>query len=233
MKILLVDNDQEVCQSLIRDLEYDGITVDRVHTGEECLELGFLHNYDALVLDIILPGINGLETLTELRKTSNIPVVILSAKSDDMDRIVGIEMGADDYLHKPCHPRELSARLRGIQRRTKNTMRPRISSTKTGVIQVDELEIDYSQHQVKKNDEVIELTVTEYNILNELVSNIDKVLEKNQLAQGAMSRSLTVFDRSLDMHLSNLRKKIGAHQNGQIRIKTIRGVGYMYASVQK
>lgn len=226
MKILLVDDDQELCELLVRYLHREGVKADQTHTGPEGLQKGLAGSYDAMVLDIMLPGMTGLEVLTELRKTSNLPVVMLTAKGDEMDRIVGLEVGADDYLPKPCNPRELLARLRAVLRRTKRVT-PVIEEV---VIKIDELEIDNSQHQVKKGSEILELTVTEYNILNTLIQHLGKVVEKNQLAEEAMSRSLTLFDRSLDMHLSNLRKKLGAHESGQARIKTIRGVGYMYVT---
>jgi two-component system response regulator CpxR len=228
MKILLVDDDQELCELLTRYLNREGIDVDQAHTGPEGLQKCSAHTYDAMVLDVMMPGMGGLEVLTELRKTNQLPVVMLTAKGDEMDRIVGLEIGADDYLSKPCNPRELMARLRAVLRRTnsENTVK------KNDVILIDELEIDHGQHHVLKNSKPLELTVTEYNILNTLVSHLGKVVEKNQLAEEAMSRSLTLFDRSLDMHLSNLRKKLGRHEDGQTRIRTIRGVGYMYMVAQ-
>ncbi len=229
MKILLVDDDQELCELLARYLQREGIESDQVHTGPEGLEQGLAQSYDAMVLDIMLPGMSGLEVLTELRKKSDLPVVMLTAKGDEMDRIVGLEVGADDYLPKPCNPRELLARLRAVLRRSQND---NPATDNDDIIHIDELVIDHSQHQVLKNKEPLELTVTEYNILNTLVSHLGKVVEKNQLAEEAMSRSLTLFDRSLDMHLSNLRKKLGMHDDGQTRIKTIRGVGYMYVTAE-
>lgn len=228
MKILLVDDDQELCELLVRYLQREGIEVDQVHTGADGLRQAFTYPYDAMVLDVMMPGMTGLEVLTELRKKSQLPVVMLTAKGDEMDRIVGLEIGADDYLPKPCNPRELIARLRAVFRRTQSEP----TTKNSDVIRIDELEIDHSQHHVLKNNELLELTVTEYNILNTLVSHLGTVVEKNQLAEEAMSRSLTLFDRSLDMHLSNLRKKLGVHDDGQARIKTIRGVGYMYVTAQ-
>lgn len=228
MKILLVDDDQELCELLAHYLEREGVETDLVHTGPEGLEKGLSNNYDAMVLDIMLPGMTGLEVLAELRNKSNIPVVMLTAKGDEMDRILGLEIGADDYLPKPCNPRELLARLRAVLRRSKASKEE--ATANDGIIRIDELEIDHSQHQVLKNKQALELTVTEYNILNALISHLGKVVEKNQLAEEAMSRSLTLFDRSLDMHLSNLRKKLGLHADGKTRIKTIRGVGYMYVT---
>jgi|TARA_B100001059_G_scaffold153873_1_gene153506 DNA-binding response OmpR family regulator len=228
MKILLVDDDQELCELLVRYLQREGIEVDQVHTGADGLRQAFTYPYDAMVLDVMMPGMTGLEVLTELRKKSQLPVVMLTAKGDEMDRIVGLEIGADDYLPKPCNPRELIARLRAVFRRAQSEP----TTKNSDVIRIDELEIDHSQHHVLKNNELLELTVTEYNILNTLVSHLGTVVEKNQLAEEAMSRSLTLFDRSLDMHLSNLRKKLGVHDDGQARIKTIRGVGYMYVTAQ-
>ena len=226
MNILLVDDDQELCDLLARYLAKEGIEADQVHTGREGLELASSGKHDAVVLDIMLPGMSGLDVLSELRKNSQIPVIMLTAKGDEMDRIVGLEIGADDYLPKPCNPRELLARLRAIHRRTQPQHEEQQEAQE--IVEIDDLVIDHTQHHVLKAGEVLELTVTEYNILNVLVKYQGKVVEKNKLAEEAMSRSLTLFDRSLDMHLSNLRKKIGAHAGGQARIKTIRGVGYMY-----
>ena len=226
MKILLVDDDQELCELLARYLQREGIDVDQVHKGPDGLRQALTQPYDAMVLDVMMPGMTGLEVLTELRKKSQLPVVMLTAKGDGMDRTVGLEIGADDYLPKPCNPRELIARLRAVLRRSQ----PEPVTKNADVIRIDELEINHSQHHVLKNNEPLELTVTEYNILNTLVSHLGNVVEKNQLAEEAMSRSLTLFDRSLDMHLSNLRKKLGVHDDGQTRIKTIRGVGYMYVA---
>jgi DNA-binding response OmpR family regulator len=227
MKILLVDDDQELCDLLARYLAKEGIESDKVHTGREGLELALAGQHDAVVLDIMLPGMSGLDVLGELRKSSQIPVIMLTAKGDEMDRIVGLEIGADDYLPKPCNPRELLARLRAIHRRTQAPV-DEVQENQEEIVEIDDLVIDHTQHHVVKAGEILELTVTEYNILNVLVKYKGKVVEKNKLAEEAMSRSLTLFDRSLDMHLSNLRKKIGSHAGGQARIKTVRGVGYMY-----
>jgi len=227
MNILLVDDDQELCNLLARYLKKEGIDADMVHTGTEGLERAAQGDHDAVVLDIMLPGMSGLDVLSELRKTSQIPVIMLTAKGDEMDRIVGLEIGADDYLPKPCNPRELLARLRAIHRRTQQPA-DEVANDQDEIVEIDDLVIDHTQHHVLKDEVVLELTVTEYNILNVLVKYQGKVVEKNKLAEEAMSRSLTLFDRSLDMHLSNLRKKVGPHADGQARIKTIRGVGYMY-----
>ena len=222
MNILLVDDDEELCALLRRYLERELFKVTAVHTADEGLTEALSGRYQAVVLDIMLPGGNGLEILAGIRKRSELPVIMLTAKGDEMDRIEGLEIGADDYIPKPCNPRELSARLRSILRRGRS------NAVASSSVQLDELTIDFDQHQVSRDGEVIDLTVTEFNILSVLARDAGKVVDKNRLAEQSMQRSLTLFDRSLDMHLCNLRKKLGPNRDGEARIKTIRGVGYMY-----
>jgi two-component system response regulator CpxR len=222
MNILLVDDDEELCALLRRYLERELFKVTALHTADEGLTEALSGRYQAVVLDIMLPGGNGLEILAGIRKRSELPVIMLTAKGDEMDRIEGLEIGADDYIPKPCNPRELSARLRSILRRGRS------NAVASSSVQLDELTIDFDQHQVSRDGEVIDLTVTEFNILSVLARDAGKVVDKNRLAEQSMQRSLTLFDRSLDMHLSNLRKKLGPNRDGEARIKTIRGVGYMY-----
>ena len=170
----------------------------------------------------MLPGGSGIEILRQIRSRSDIPVIMLTAKGDESNRIEGLEIGADDYVPKPCNPRELSARLRAILRRGRNA---EVTAAK---LEVDDLLIDFETHKVIRDGEELDLTATEFNILGVLIREIGKVIDKNRLAEQSMQRSLTLFDRSLDMHLSNLRKKLGNAPDGNPRIKTIRGVGYMY-----
>lgn len=224
MNILLVDDDIELCSLLKRYLERELFVVKTVHTADEGIKEGLSGRYNGIVLDIMLPGGNGLDILRTIRERSDVPIVMLTAKGDEMDRITGLEIGADDYVPKPCNPRELSARLRSILRRGHS------ASVTEAVLDIDDLSIDLEQHKVKKNGEELDLTVTEFNIINVLAREAGKVVDKNRLAEQSMQRSLTLFDRSLDMHLSNLRKKLGVGKDGSPRIKTIRGVGYMYVS---
>lgn len=224
MNILLVDDDQELCALLKRYLERELFRVNAVHNAEEGLTEALSGKYEAVILDIMLPGGNGLDVLASIRQRSDIPVLMLTAKGDEMDRISGLEIGADDYLPKPCNPRELTARLRSITRRSRS------NEVADAQIEIDDLLIDFDQHQVLKDGEPLDLTITEFNILGVLARDVDKVIEKNQLAEKSLQRSLTLFDRSLDMHLSNLRKKLGNNRQGNARIKTMRGIGYMYAS---
>jgi len=229
MNVLLVDDDQELTALLKEYLTKESISVDLCHNGEDGLQKALAGKYDAVVLDIMMPGKNGLEVLTELRKQTQLPAIMLTAKGDEMDRINGLEIGADDYLPKPCNPRELVARLRAVMRRVNP---PEPVSDPSGILSVDDIDMDHNIHQVSRAGEILDLTVTEYSILQVLLENKNKVIEKNELAEKAMDRPLTLFDRSLDMHLSNLRKKLGPHTSGDPRIKTVRGVGYMYLPVE-
>lgn len=222
MNILLVDDDTELTALLSRYLERELFKVTAVHTAEEGLEEALSGRYQAVVLDVMLPGGNGIDILASIRTRSEIPVLMLTAKGDEMDRIEGLEVGADDYIPKPCNPRELSARLRSILRRGRS------ADVISPVLEIDDLIIDFEQHKVQRQNEELDLTVTEFNILAVLLREAGKVVDKNRLAEQSMQRSLTMFDRSLDMHLSNLRKKLGPMADGSPRIKTVRGVGYMY-----
>lgn len=224
MNILLVDDDVELCSLLKRYLERELFVVTTVHTADEGITEALSGSYNGIVLDIMLPGGSGLDILRTIRERSDVPVIMLTAKGDEMDRIEGLEIGADDYVPKPCNPRELSARLRSILRRGHS------SSVTQSLVQIDDLSIDLEQHKVLKEGVELDLTITEFNILNVLTREAGKVVEKNRLAEQSMQRSLTLFDRSLDMHLSNLRKKLGAGKDGAPRIKTVRSVGYMYVS---
>ncbi|MDF1761986.1 MAG: response regulator transcription factor [Oleibacter sp.] len=227
MHILLVDDDTELCALLVRYLERELFKVTAVHTAEDGLRESLSGRYKAVILDVMLPGGNGIEILANIRKRSDIPVLMLTAKGDEVYRIEGLEIGADDYIAKPCNPRELSARLRSILRRGHST------SVAEAVKEIDDLTVDFDQHKVIKAGEELELTVTEFNILAVFAREVGKVIDKNRLAEQSMQRSLTLFDRSLDMHLSNLRKKLGDSPEGHPRIKTIRGVGYMYVTDQE
>lgn len=222
MNLLLVDDDIELCALLQRYLERELFTVTAVHTAEQGLDEALSGRYQAVVLDIMLPGGNGIDVLRSIRQRTDLPIIMLTARGDEMDRIRGLEYGADDYLPKPCNPRELSARLRSILRRGHS------GSVAAASLTLDELEIDLEQHCVRRAGQQVDLTVTEFNILSVLAREAGKVVDKNRLAQQSLQRSLTLYDRSLDMHLSNLRKKLGPNQSGEQRIRTVRGIGYMY-----
>jgi two-component system response regulator CpxR len=178
--------------------------------------------FTLVVLDVMLPGQNGFQVLTQLRKTSQIPVLMLTARGEDVDRIVGLEMGADDYLPKPFNPRELVARVRALHRRA-GAAKP----TGEGVIAIDDLELFPSARLVRVRGEEIKLTTAEYDLLEALARQAGTVVSREDLTRAVLDRKLSAFDRAIDMHVSNLRRKLGANRAGSERIKTVRNAGYI------
>jgi two-component system, OmpR family, response regulator CpxR len=175
---------------------------------------------------VMLPKMNGFEVLKNLRADSNLPVLMLTARGDDMERIVGLESGADDYLPKPFNPRELVARLRAIMRRVNGD-----GSERTEKIAVDDIELSESSRTAKLKGEEVVLTSVEFDLLKHLLLEAGKVIKKEDLSLRVLDRELSPYDRSLDMHISNLRKKLGLRDDGSERIKTVRSVGYIYTLV--
>ncbi|MBX7171221.1 MAG: response regulator transcription factor [Pyrinomonadaceae bacterium] len=218
-KILLIDDDEELCELVSEYLSVEGFEVEAVHDGEKGLNLAREGRHSLVILDVMLPKKNGFDVLRELRESSKIPVLMLTAKGDDMERIVGLEIGADDYLPKPFNPRELVARLRAILRRAQNEL----TEASNEKLKVDEIEVSVSARSAKRNSEEIPLTSVEFDLLVILLRNAGNVVKKEDLSLQVLDRRLSPFDRSLDMHVSNLRKKL---END--RIKTIRSVGYIY-----
>jgi two-component system response regulator CpxR len=227
MKILIIDDDIELCDLLTEYLQQEEFTVAALHEAKDGLAAALSGEYAFLILDVMLPGFNGFELLRQLRHTSGIPVIMLTARGDEVDRIVGLEMGADDYLPKPFNPRELVARIRAIQRRGETGL-----GSRTGVpgkIVADDIAIDLGTRTVYQREAEITLTAVEFSLLHALVKRIGQVVNREDLAQEVLGRKLEMFDRSIDVHISSLRKKLGHHINGVERIKTIRSVGYMYS----
>ncbi|HEX8367580.1 MAG TPA: response regulator transcription factor [Pyrinomonadaceae bacterium] len=228
-RILLIDDDEELCELVSEYLTVEGFTVEAVHDGETGLRKANAGNHDLIILDVMLPKKNGFDVLRELRQENQIPVLMLTARGDDMERIVGLEIGADDYLAKPFNPRELAARLRAILRRTQNLPEESLPAEK---IHIDDVEISLAARSARREGEDLNLTSVEFDLLAELLKNAGKVIKKEDLNQKVLGRRLSPFDRSLDMHISNLRKKLGARDSGgnggEERIKTIRSVGYIY-----
>lgn len=224
-KILLIDDDEELCDLVSEYLTVEGFEVDAVHNGESGLNRALENNHELIILDVMLPKKNGFDVLRELREKSKMPVIMLTARGDDMERIVGLEIGADDYLPKPFNPRELVARIRAILRRTTNEEESQHSGEK---IQVDDIEVAISARSAKRNGEELNLTGVEFDLLVNLLRNAGNIAKKEDLSLQVLERRLSPFDRSLDMHVSNLRKKLGTRENGEERIKTIRSVGYIY-----
>jgi two-component system response regulator CpxR len=221
MNILLVDDDAELCALLTEFLRREGFTVECAHDGHLGLEMALRPGIDMVVLDVMLPGIDGFEILKRLRQQSKVPVMMLTARGEDVDRIVGLELGADDYLPKPFNPKELAARIRAILRRY-GPRQPVPSSR----VEVNGVMLDPGTRQVFSNGKPVELTTFEFDILELLMRSAGHVLSRDALMENFYSRKATPFDRSLDMHISHLRKKL---ENGESLIKTIRGVGYQFA----
>ncbi len=221
MNILLVDDDTELTSLLGEFLRREGFTVEAEHEGNRGLAHALQPGIDLVVLDVMLPGMDGFEILKGLRASSKVPVMMLTARGEDVDRIVGLELGADDYLPKPFNPRELVARIRAVLRRYE----PRPAS-QGGRLEVGGILLDPGTREVSASGKPVELTTFEFDILELLMRNAGRVLSRDTLMENFYNRKATPFDRSIDMHISHLRKKL---ENGDALIKTIRGVGYQFS----
>lgn len=224
-KVLIIDDDEELCELVSEYLSVEGFETQCIHDGESGLAAAMAGPYDLAILDVMLPKMNGFEVLRKLRESSGLPVLMLTARGDDMERIVGLEIGADDYLPKPFNPRELVARLRAILRRVNPDDAEAPAAEK---IKVDDLELSATSRTVWLGGEELPLTSVEFDLLAALLREAGKVVRKEDLSETVLERRLSPFDRSLDMHISNLRKKLGSRADGSERIKTIRSVGYIY-----
>lgn len=227
-KILIIDDDEELCELVSEYLTVEGFEIACVNDGESGLQHALSGDYDMAILDVMLPKMNGFDVLRALREESKLPVIMLTARGDDMERIVGLEIGADDYLPKPFNPRELAARLRAILRRAVIVGNDLDGNEK---LDVDGVQLAPSSRMVTRDNEEINLTSVEFGLLHELLKEAGKVVKKEDLSETVLERKLSPYDRSLDMHISNLRKKLGERSDGSERIKTIRSVGYIYTIV--
>ncbi|WP_227370252.1 response regulator transcription factor [Halomonas sp. M20] len=228
-RVLLVEDDDELRSLLARYLVSQGLDVREAANGSDGLSLAQDDFVDLVVLDIMLPDINGLEVLRRLRGKTRLPVILLTARGEETDRIVGFEVGADDYIPKPCNPRELVARIHATLRRVAWDRGADTTSSRT----IGDLRIEPDQRRVFQNEQPVDLTATEYEILQVLLSKIGSVVRKTDLMQWALGRRLAPHDRTLDMHVSNLRRKLDSGKlNGEetSRIETVRGLGYSYRS---
>src|SRR5580704_15493502 len=220
MALLIIDDDTELCSLLKEFLERESYTVQCIHEGDAALEAlqqkegGF----DLVVLDVMLPGLDGFEILKRLRLTSRVPVLMLTARGEDVDRIVGLELGADDYLPKPFNPRELAARVKAILRRTE-------ARVNRGKVEINGVALDPGTREVVCDGKAVEVTTLEFDILEQLMRNAGRVVSRDGLMESLYNRKATPFDRSIDMHVSHLRRKL---ESSRPVIKTIRGVGYQF-----
>jgi len=221
--VLLIDDDVELVEMLKDYLERDGFAVDVAHNGEDGLALALKRKFAIAVLDVMMPGAGGVETLRRLREQSRMPVLMLTARGDDDDRILGLELGADDYVPKPCSPRELSARLRAILRRTEPQLGDDLPPRQ---LRVGALSVWPEQRRVEWNQVPVELTSTEFNLLETLARNAGRPVSKSELSEKGLGRPLARFDRNIDVHLSSLRRKLGTLSDGRSCIQTVYRLGY-------
>jgi DNA-binding response OmpR family regulator len=220
--LLIVDDDVELCALLTERLAEDGFNLSAVHNGVDGLELASSGSYSLVILDVMLPRMRGIDVLKQLRARSSVPVLMLTARGDDIDRIIGLEVGADDYLPKPFNPRELVARIKAILRRMEERRTDLEKFTAGDIL------IDTSLREAYIGDRSLQLTTIEFALLEVLVRNPGRALSREYLTDIALGRRLGAFDRTIDVHISNLRRKLDEHRGIQ-RIKTIRGSGYLLA----
>ena len=225
-RVLIVDDDVELCELVGQYLNSQGFQTDAVYDGSSAVQLALDGDYALVILDVMLPGVRGFEVLRQIRAKSDLPVIMLTAHGEDVDRIVGLELGADDYLPKPYNPRELAARMHAVLRRTTggSTREPVAPST----ILLDDVRLDTRTRSARQNTRDVELTSAEYELLALFFRSPGRVLSRDELVKSGLGRELDPSDRSLDVHISNLRKKLGACPDGSDRIRAIRNVGYVY-----
>lgn len=228
-RILVIDDDIELCELLNDYLSGEGFRVETVNHGELGAQQALAEEYALIVLDVMLPGLNGFDVLRKIREASKVPVIMLTARGDDIDRIVGLELGADDYLPKPFNPRELIARIRAVQRRSENNEKQETTSNKSGELIVGDIVLCPANRSVRQNGVEVELTSVEFTLLEILLRQAGEIISREDLVERALGRRLSAYDRSIDVHVSALRKKLGHQYANSERIKTIRGIGYLYS----
>ena len=225
-RVLVIDDDIELCELVSEYLLPEGFAQESVHDGEQGLARAISGEHEFVVLDVMLPSLGGFEILRRIRAVSNIPILMLTARGDDLDRVMGLEIGADDYLRKPFNPRELVARIRAIQRRSQLVDVAKTADRK--LVVVDDVEMDLEAMAVKNRSQIVEMTSVEFGVLEILLSAAGTVVTREHLVKKVLGRRLLAYDRSIDVHVSNLRRKLGPTRDGSERIKTVRGVGYFY-----
>ncbi|SHJ36650.1 two component transcriptional regulator, winged helix family [Malonomonas rubra DSM 5091] len=230
-RILVIDDDTELCELLSDYLGGEGFLVETVNHGTEGATQALEQEYTLVVLDVMLPGMSGFDVLRRIRETSKVPVIMLTARGDDVDRIVGLELGADDYLPKPFNPRELIARIRAVQRRM-DTSDSGTRKSDDGELRVGDIVLCPTNRSVKRDGTTVELTSVEFTLLTVLLKQAGNVISREELVEKALGRRLSAYDRSIDVHVSALRKKLGKEYAGEERIKTIRGIGYLYTRAE-
>ena len=224
-RVLVIDDDVELCALVAEYLAGEGFQAECIHAGDTGLQKALKGEHILVVLDVMLPGLNGFEVLKRLRGSSRLPVLLLTARGEDVDRILGLELGADDYLPKPFNPRELVARIRAILRRTQSS-----GDTRQPILQAGGIELDTTTRTVRQSGQPVELTSVEFGLLEVLLRSAGQVVTRDTLATTVLGRKFAPFDRSIDMHVSKVRKKLGDTGGTEDLIKTVRGSGYIFAA---
>lgn len=224
--VLLIDDDRELSAMLCEYLAREGLVASAVHDGENGAKEALSSTYDIIILDVMIPRLSGIEVLRRIRRTSEVPILLLTARGDDIDRIAGLDLGADDYVPKPCSPGELVARIRAILRRTS---RYRRQDNPAQAIESGDLCLWPGSRRAEWRGEPLDLTGIEFNLLEELARHAGQLVAKDQLSLNALGRPLTAYDRRIDVHLSSIRQKLGQRSDGQSWILSVRGKGYQLA----
>ncbi len=227
-RILVIDDDSELCELLTDYLSGEGFIVETANDGRQGVDQALIGDYVLVILDVMLPELNGFDVLRKIRQQSKVPVIMLTARGDDIDRIVGLELGADDYLPKPFNPRELVARIRAIQRRMVTDVQRPAAEKLTELI-VGDVVLNPTNRMVQCAGKNIELTSVEFNLLEVLLTRAGEVISREDLVEKVLGRRLSAYDRSIDVHVSALRKKLGHYEGDTERIRTVRSVGYLYS----
>jgi DNA-binding response OmpR family regulator len=221
-RVLIIDDDVELCRLLAERLSSEDFSIETIHHGQRGLERVLSQDYALVILDLMLPGMKGLDVLRHVRERSAVPVLILTARGEDVDRILGLEIGADDYLPKPFNPRELIARIHAILRRT------HYSRKGTAPLVVDDVRLDRTAREAWVNKKRIDLTSAEFSLLETLLDHAGQVVTREHLTEVVLGRKLGPFDRVIDVHVSNVRRKLIHASDAGERIKAIRGSGYLF-----
>ena len=229
-RVLLIDDDIELGELATEYLGLEGFELETIRRGDTGADRAIAGGFDIVILDVMLPGLGGFEVLRRVRTHSDVPILMLTARGDDSDRVLGLESGADDYLPKPFNPRELAARLRAILRRTENQTRS--GGVQSEKITLGDLDMDIAARTCRRGGEKIELTGLEFDLLAAFVRAAGRVVPREQLFRKVFGRKALSYDRSIDTHVSNLRRKLGGHPDGSDRFKNVRGVGYLYAPME-
>ena len=222
-RILIIDDDTELCALVARYLSTEGFAVERAADASQGIEWALSGSYALVMLDVMMPDLSGFDVLRRIRAQSRTPILMLTARGDTRDRVLGLELGADDYLPKPYDPAELAARIRAVLRRTESR-----SGRAQAPLVVDDIELTPSTRAVTRNGKLIELTAVEFDLLEALMKAAGTVVNREDLVRTALGREFSAYDRSIDTHVCNLRRKMGRLKDGSERIKGIRGTGYLY-----